>query len=100
MMTRTGRCMNARPRYAPARVANEGWFQPRRDRRLRTSEGIERSGALRESEIDHDEHDRDDRKRGGEGNVARRTLLRVDHHADEVAGRADDARNDVVAERQ
>ena len=56
--------------------------------------------ASRRSEIDDHDEDRRDAERRRERNVSGRALLRVDRLAENERRRADDLRDDVVAERE
>src|SRR5512137_770592 len=96
-ITQTGACRNTRPTAAITFVNGEG----RSQEGLRgASERIERSEPLGQHQVQADQHDRHHGERGSERQVSGRALLLVHHHADEVAGCADHARDDVVAERE
>src|SRR5258705_13247643 len=90
-MMSTGKCMKTSPPTAATRCRMLGRSKLER---------IEGSEALHDREIDRDDDDRNDGERRRERNVSGEALLLIHHHADEVARRADDTRNDVVAERQ
>src|SRR6266850_3702901 len=90
-MMSTGKCMKKSPPTAATRWRIVGRSKLER---------IEGSEALHDREIDRNDDDRHDGERRRERNVSGRALLLINHHADEVAGRTDDAGNDVVTERQ
>ena len=73
-------------------------FRPRV--RVDASERIEGSHPLGAPEIEAHDDDRHDGEGGGERDIARRALMGIDRLADEEPRRADDLRDDVVAQRQ
>src|SRR5258706_8479965 len=97
-MNASGTCRNATPRRAPA-LSGSPALPPRRGEPT-ASEGIEGSQASRGRQIDRHDHDGHDGECRGERDVARGALQLINRLADERARVADDARNDVVAERQ
>src|SRR5262245_58322065 len=78
-MTRIGKCMKA----SPSQAAD---FRPRP---AVPSERIEGSEALRDRDVDRDQHDRHHGERRRHRDVPHRSLLYVDEAADEQTGRTD-----------
>src|SRR5262245_24755210 len=91
MMISTGKCRNARPAKAASFWPSDALFQSLLER-------IEGPETACQRQVDRNEDDGHHGKRRGQWNVTGCTLLLIHHHADEIAGRADDARDDVVAE--
>src|SRR6185436_9921777 len=97
-METRGTCRNATPTNAPT-LSDSPALAPCRAFPA-TSERIECSQPSRRGEIDRHDHYRHDGKRGSKRDIAGGALQLVHRLADEWAGVADDARNDVVAQGQ
>ena len=98
MMSASGTCRNRR--WPPQPAASLAGPQRRGACSTRIRAHRTPPAAWRHQQIDGHDHDRHDGEGGGQRNIARRALVRIDRLADEGAEVADDAGNDVVAQRQ